>query len=56
MIDYIQIALLIYLIDRTSIERNRFKIGIHRGAIWIFEKRINGTAYYIKTRIFRFKQ
>ena len=56
MMNYIQIILILWLIERVSVERSRYKIAIdtHKGypkgywAIWIYHKGINET-YWSKS-------
>lgn len=50
IIDFIQIVLLLWIIERISIERSRYKLAIdfrEKGywAIWIYHKAINDTRW-----------
>jgi hypothetical protein len=55
MIEYVQIALILWLIERVSIERDRYKIAIDTNgefitkgywSIWIYHKGINETKWW----------
>lgn len=49
-IDFIQITLLIYLIERVSVMRNRYKLMVERGpgywALWVYCKKAQSERYY----------
>lgn len=62
---WIQLMLTLWLIERVSIERPRYKLAIDTGgqfwskgywAIWIYERRSGGDPYYRYRRLIHFKK